>query len=73
MVSRRWILSINYQSHRKRLAETHYWLRLLRESKYLTDKLANSLIADCDEIQRMLTASIRTSKANLGKQNRPVS
>ncbi len=51
----------------KETSETNYWIRLLKESEYLTDKLADSLISDCDEIQRMLAASIKTSKANLGK------
>ena len=51
----------------KEASETNYWLRLLRESEYLKGKLADSLIADCDEIQRILAASIKTSKANLEK------
>ena len=42
--------------------ETHYWLRLLRDSEILEDKIANSLLADCEEVQKMLTASIKTSK-----------
>src|SRR5687768_3130118 len=44
----------------KEASETNYWLRLLNKSEYLDDKLAISLIADCDEIQRILTASIKT-------------
>ncbi len=47
----------------KEAAETHYWLRLLRDSEYLTAKQAESLINDCEEIQKMLTASIKTVKA----------
>ena len=42
--------------------ETNYWLRLLRDSRTLEDKIANSLIDDCEQVQKMLTASIRTSK-----------
>lgn len=41
--------------------ETHYWLRLLRDSEILEDKIANSLLADCEEVQKMLTSSIKTS------------
>lgn len=48
----------------KESAETNYWLRLLRDSNYLTDKQANSLLTDCEEIQKMLTASIKTAKQN---------
>jgi len=42
--------------------ETHYWLRLLRDSEILEDKIANSLLVDCEEVQKMLTSSIKTSK-----------
>ena len=45
--------------------ETCYWLRLLRDSGYLTATQADSLIADCVELQRMLTASIKTAKASM--------
>lgn len=46
----------------KEAAETHYWLRLLRDSDFLTSKQAESLIADCDELLKLLTASIKTAK-----------
>ena len=51
----------------KEASETNYWIRLLSKSDYLNAKLAKSLLDDCDEIQRMLTASIKTSKSNLAK------
>ena len=44
--------------------ETEYWLNLLRDTDYLTAKQANSLIDDCCELQKMLTASVRTARAN---------
>jgi four helix bundle protein len=47
----------------KEAFETHYWLRLLRDSEILEEKIAQSLIADFEEIQKMLTSSIKTSKA----------
>ena len=46
----------------KEATETNYWLRLLRDSKTLDEQAANSMIDDCKEIERMLTASIRTVK-----------
>ncbi len=49
----------------KEACETNYWLRLLRDSDYLKDKLAESLLEDCEEIQKLLTASIKTAKSNL--------
>ena len=52
-------LGISYREAR----ETRYWLRLLRESKILENRLANSLISDCEEIIKILTAILNTSKA----------
>lgn len=51
----------------KEAGETNYWIRLLNKSDYLSEKLTISLVSDCDEIQRMLTASIKTAKTNLEK------
>ncbi len=45
--------------------ETDYWLRLLRDSEYLTETQADSLLTDCRELQKLLTASIKTAKENL--------
>jgi four helix bundle protein len=47
--------------------ETDYWLRLLRDSNYLTEKQANSVLNDCQELQKLITSSIKTSKAGLNK------
>lgn len=47
----------------KELSETNYWLRLLRDSEYLTIKQAESLLLDCVEVQKLLTASIKTAKS----------
>ncbi len=41
--------------------ETEYWLSLLRDSEYITSLPAGSLIADCCELQKILTASIKTA------------
>lgn len=49
----------------KEAFETNYWLRLLRDSEILEETLAASLLKDCEEIQRILTSSIKTSKNNL--------
>jgi len=47
----------------KEAFETHYWLRLLRDSIILETNMAESFMADCDEIQRMLVAAIKTAKS----------
>lgn len=49
----------------KEANETNYWLRLLKDSGYLNKNLAESLLNDCVEIQKMLAASIKTAKSNL--------
>ena len=49
----------------KEASETNYWLRLLRDSDYINEKLAGSMINGCEEVQKLLTASIKTAKSNL--------
>lgn len=48
----------------KEAFETNYRLRLLRDSEVLTAKQAESLLLDCEELQKLLTALIKTSKNN---------
>ncbi len=48
----------------KEAFETNYWLRLLRDSNIITPKQSESLINDCEELQKLLTASIKTLKNN---------
>lgn len=49
----------------KEAVETEYWLCLLRDSEYVTDTQAESLIGDCKELQRILTSAIKTTKARV--------
>jgi len=48
----------------KEAFETHYWLRLLRDSGYINKESAYHLLADCEEIQKIITAILKTSKLN---------
>ncbi len=50
----------------KEARETKYWLKLLQETKYLTDKQADSLMKDCDEILKITGSIIKTLKKKLG-------
>jgi four helix bundle protein len=50
-------LRISYREAR----ETNYWLRLLKESELLDSHLADSLISDCNEILRILTAILNST------------
>jgi four helix bundle protein len=49
----------------KEAFETHYWLRLLKDSNYLKKETADNLISECEEIQRIITAILKKSKENL--------
>ncbi len=49
----------------KEANETRYWLDLLNATEYLDDKMYKSLGDDCDELLKLLTATIKTSKSKL--------
>ncbi len=49
----------------KEAVETNYWLRLLRDSEYLSETQAESLLTDCRELEKLLTASIKTAKQRI--------
>ncbi len=49
----------------KEAFETEYWLCLLRDAEFISEKQAQSLITDFNELQKMLTASIKTSKSKI--------
>ncbi len=51
----------------KEASETEYWLRLLRDSEYITNEQANSILTDCEELIKLLTAIIKTKKQNMQK------
>ena len=53
-------ISIAYKESK----ETHYWLRLLKETGYIGDKLFDSLIADCNEICKLLFSILKTTRIN---------
>ncbi len=47
----------------KEAFKTNFWLRLLRDGNFLSEKQAESLLADCEELQKMLISSLKTTKA----------
>lgn len=51
----------------KEASETNYWLNILYKTDYLDDKLYKSMTGDCEEIIRILVATIKTAKNNLNK------
>ncbi len=46
----------------KEARETHYWLRLLRDSGLIEPKLAESLIEECEELKRITASILKSSK-----------
>ncbi len=54
-------VSIAYKEAR----ETSYWLRLLKDSKYLSETDANELLQKIDELCKIMVAIIKTTKQNL--------
>ena len=48
----------------KEARETRYWSRLLRDSEIIDNTISNSLIKDCEELIKLLTAILNTLKSN---------
>ena len=48
----------------KETVETVYWLELLKDTNYITETQAESLLQDCTELKAILIASIKTKKRN---------
>ena len=46
----------------KEAAETNYWLRLLQATDYLSETEFSSIHSDCRELEKMLTAILKTAK-----------
>lgn len=42
--------------------ETHYWLRLLTDTGYLPAETARPVLAECDQLIRMLTAIVKSTQ-----------
>jgi four helix bundle protein len=53
-------LEISYKEAR----ESHYWIRLLNKSGLLENKMATSFLLDCEEILKILTSILNSSKRN---------
>ena len=49
----------------KEARETHYWLRLLRDTDYMDSAQAASLLKDCEELLKIITAIIRSSRSEI--------
>ncbi len=54
-------MSIAYKEAR----ETHYWLRLLRDTEILDKEHAESMIEDCEELLKLSGSIIKTMKQKI--------
>ncbi len=48
----------------KEAYETHYWLRLIGKSGIADESETIQLLRDCEELMKILTAILKTSKAS---------
>ena len=49
----------------KECKETIYWLKVLRGSEFINETYYEELMADVEELYKILTASVKTAKSNL--------
>ena len=52
-----------YSVANKEAFKTNFWLRLLRDSGFLSEKQSQSLVDDCEELRKMLIAAIKSTKS----------
>ena len=46
----------------KETSETKYWIRLLKETDYISECEFNSLFPDCVEIEKLLVSIVKSTK-----------
>tara|TARA_R110002033_G_scaffold168307_1_gene208026 strand:+ start:138 stop:503 length:366 start_codon:yes stop_codon:yes gene_type:complete len=51
----------------KESLETKYWLHLLKDSDYISLMEANKLIAEADELSKIMFSILKTTRINRGK------
>ncbi|MCW5961776.1 MAG: four helix bundle protein [Pyrinomonadaceae bacterium] len=54
-----------YSIANKEAFKTNFWLRLLHEAKFIGDKEFDSIIKDCEELQKMLISAIKTARSKV--------
>ena len=52
----------------KEAKESHYWIRLLRDTDFITQAQAESMLTDLNEIITLLTRSLKTLKSQKNKK-----
>ena len=54
----------------KEARESKYWLELLKETDYLTNKEAESILNDLEEVIKLLVSIIKTTKENIKNESK---
>ena len=52
----------------KEANESRYWIRLLKDCTYITENMSTSIYTDVEELIKMLTSSINTTKEKLNEK-----
>ena len=52
----------------KEATETEYWIKLLIKTDYLSQTQGDSILTDCIEIKKILTAILKTSKGGAAQK-----
>lgn len=48
----------------KEAKETRYWIRLLNDTDYIDQNTFQSIIADCDELLKIIVSILKSTKSN---------
>jgi len=54
----------------KEANETDYWLNILCDTDYITDKMFQSIDFDCQELIKLLVSTVKTSKQRITKSEK---
>ena len=46
----------------KEASESEFWIELLRDTGYITEQQADSMLQDCQELLKLLMSIVKTSK-----------
>jgi four helix bundle protein len=52
-----------YSLANKEAFKTNFLLRLLHSTEYISDSQAESILTDCEELQKLLISSLKTARA----------
>ena len=48
----------------KEASETEFWIEILRDTEYISNEQAESMLQDCEELLKLLMSIVKTSNTN---------